>query len=94
MFLCLSLFRFHPCLALIIADTPEANDVCGIYNGPRASHPCRVCKFEFGKHGEKFSGRDPHECILLAKEGANDLLTASFGVDVEGLVGIHFLKYL
>ena len=68
---------------MVIADTPEANDVCGIYNGYRVNQPCRVCQFESGSSGVNFVARIPQDCILKAVEGANDLLSTSFGTDIE-----------
>ena len=82
-------FRFHPCLALIIADTPEANDVCGIFNNYLSTHPCRVCNFEFGQPARNYLARDPEDCIKKAIAGANDLLSSAFGSDDS--VGNGFL---
>ena len=75
--------RFHPCLALIIADTPEANDICGIYNSYLAKSPCRACLVRYNAPEVASRGRDPRDCLQLAQGGARELLD-SLGADMDG----------
>ena len=75
--------RFHPCLAVIIGDTPEANDVCGIYNSYLAQSPCRACLVTNKALEVASIGRNPRECLQLAQEGARELLE-SLGADLDG----------
>ena len=38
-----SLFRFYPCLAMLVADDPESSFICGTYTSASCEHPCRMC---------------------------------------------------
>lgn len=35
--------RFFPCVALVIADGPEASRILGVYRSHQSCMPCRVC---------------------------------------------------
>ena len=75
--------RYHPCLALIIGDTPELNDICGIYNSYLARSPCRACLVKLTGLEDISIARNPRDSLKLAQDGAQELLE-SLGADIDG----------
>ena len=74
-FICYNDYSFHPCLAVIIGDCVELNDLCGVYNNYKALNPCRVCAVSpSSSSGESSSRRRPMEAARLASDAAIEIM--------------------
>lgn len=71
----MSLSRYHPCIAMVMADCPEAASVVGVYMHPGCAMPCRVCTQGLpGIHDSIAGFRRPNRISIMSNSAGIDLL--------------------